>query len=143
MTVSPVIQRLAAYIAQAPKKRLPPAVAEKTKHHVLDTIAAMVSGSRLRPGKKAIAFIRTRGLSIGGFPTAFTDHLIRQTFGTRFYPVPLAVMLPTAICSEMVASFRSTFPSPVMSPSATVVMISAPTRLGSLSSAGNPGIELP
>ena len=61
MTVSPVIQRLAAYIAQAPKKRLPPAVAEKTKHHVLDTIAAMVSGSRLRPGKKAIAFIRTRG----------------------------------------------------------------------------------
>jgi len=61
VTVSPVIQRLAAYIAQAPKKRLPPAVAEKTKHHVLDTIAAMVSGSRLRPGKKAIAFIRTRG----------------------------------------------------------------------------------
>ena len=61
MTVSPVMQRLAAYIAQAPKKRLAPAVAEKTKHHVLDTIAAMVSGSRLLPGKKAIAFIRTRG----------------------------------------------------------------------------------
>ena len=55
------MQRLAAYIAQAPKKRLAPAVAEKTKHHVLDTIAAMVSGSRLLPGKKAIAFIRTRG----------------------------------------------------------------------------------
>ena len=55
------MQSLAAYIAQAPKKRLAPAVAEKTKHHVLDTIAAMVSGSRLLPGKKAIAFIRTRG----------------------------------------------------------------------------------
>jgi 2-methylcitrate dehydratase PrpD len=55
------MQRLAAYIAQAPKLRLPAAVAEKTKHHVLDTIAAMVSGSRLLPGKKAIAFIRTRG----------------------------------------------------------------------------------
>ena len=50
MTVSPVMQRLAAYIAQAPKKRLAPAVAEKTKHHVLDTIAAMVSGARLLPG---------------------------------------------------------------------------------------------
>ena len=61
MTVSPVMQRLAAYIAQAPRQRLPAAVAEKTKHHVLDTIAAMVSGSRLVPGKKAIAFIRTRG----------------------------------------------------------------------------------
>src|SRR5438094_3538265 len=55
------MQRLSAYIAQARKQRLPPAVAEKTKHHVLDTIAAMVSGSRLLPGKKAIAFIRTRG----------------------------------------------------------------------------------
>ena len=61
MTVSPVMQRLAAHIEQAPRERLPAAVAEKTKHHVLDTIAAMVSGSRLLPGKKAIAFIRTRG----------------------------------------------------------------------------------
>jgi 2-methylcitrate dehydratase PrpD len=55
------MQRLAAYIAQASRQRLSAAVAEKTKHHVLDTIAAMVSGSRLLPGKKAIAFIRTRG----------------------------------------------------------------------------------
>ena len=55
------MQRLSTYIAQAPKKRLPPAVAEKTKHHVLDTIAAMVSGSRLPPGKRAISFARTRG----------------------------------------------------------------------------------
>jgi 2-methylcitrate dehydratase PrpD len=55
------MQRLSAYIAQARKQRLPPAVAEKTKHHVLDTIAAMVSGSRLPPGKKAISYARTRG----------------------------------------------------------------------------------
>jgi len=61
VTVSAVTQRLATYIAQAPGQRLPDAVAEKTKHHVLDTIAAMVSGSRLLPGKKAIAYIRTRG----------------------------------------------------------------------------------
>jgi 2-methylcitrate dehydratase PrpD len=59
--VSPVTRRLAAYITQAPRQRLPAAVAEKTKRHVLDTIAAMVSGSRLLPGRKAIAFIRTRG----------------------------------------------------------------------------------
>jgi 2-methylcitrate dehydratase PrpD len=55
------MQRLSAYIAHAPKKRLPPAVAEKAKHHVLDTLAAMISGSRLLPGKKAISFARTRG----------------------------------------------------------------------------------
>ena len=61
MTVSPVMQRLSGYIAQAPKKRLPPAVAEKTKHHILDTIAAMVSGARLPPGKKAISYARSRG----------------------------------------------------------------------------------
>jgi 2-methylcitrate dehydratase PrpD len=55
------MQRLSAYIAQAPKRRLPAVVAEKTKHHVLDTIAAMVSGARLPPGTKAISYARTRG----------------------------------------------------------------------------------
>ena len=61
MTVSPVMPRLARYIASAPKKRLPAAVAEKTKHHILDTIAAMVSGARLPPGKQAISYAGTRG----------------------------------------------------------------------------------
>jgi len=56
-----VMQRLSGYIAQAPKRPLPAAVAEKTKHHVLDTIAAMVSGSRLLPGRKAISFVKSRG----------------------------------------------------------------------------------
>ena len=60
-SVSPVMSRLSAYIAQAPGKPLAPAVLEKTKHHVLDTVAAMVSGSRLLPGRKAISFIKTLG----------------------------------------------------------------------------------
>jgi 2-methylcitrate dehydratase PrpD len=55
------MQRLAAYIAQARKRKLPPPVSEKTKHHVLDTVAAMVSGARLLPGRKAIAYVRARG----------------------------------------------------------------------------------
>ena len=58
MTVSPVMQRLAAYIAGARKQKLPPAVAEKTKHHVLDTVAAMVSGARLLPGRKAVRYLQ-------------------------------------------------------------------------------------
>lgn len=61
MTISPVMARLSAYIARALRKPLPPAVAEKTKHHLLDTVAAMVSGARLAPGKKALAFARSRG----------------------------------------------------------------------------------
>ncbi len=59
--ISPVMRRLSGYIAKALRRPLPPAVVEKTKHHILDTIAAMVSGSRLAPGKKAIAYVKTLG----------------------------------------------------------------------------------
>ena len=59
--ISPITQKLAAYIAAAPRKALPRAVAEKTKHHILDTIAAMVSGSKLPPGKAALAYAETLG----------------------------------------------------------------------------------
>jgi 2-methylcitrate dehydratase PrpD len=55
------MRQLSAYIARALRKPLPPAVLEKTKHHVLDTIAAMLSGSRLLPGRKALSFVRTLG----------------------------------------------------------------------------------
>jgi 2-methylcitrate dehydratase PrpD len=59
--ISPAMHELATYIAKAGKKPLPKPVKEKTKHHVLDTIAAMVSGSRLLPGERAISFIKTQG----------------------------------------------------------------------------------
>ena len=55
------MRELSAYITAALRKPLPPAVVEKTKHHILDTIAAIVSGSRLAPGKKAIGYVRTLG----------------------------------------------------------------------------------
>ena len=59
--VSEVMRTLAAYIGRSPRRALPREVAEKTKQHLLDTLAAMISGSRLLPGKKAIAFVRTQG----------------------------------------------------------------------------------
>jgi|GraSoiStandDraft_4_1057263.scaffolds.fasta_scaffold88003_2 2-methylcitrate dehydratase PrpD len=59
--ISPVMNEVSAYIARALRKPLPKKVVEKTKHHVLDTFAAMVSGSRLLPGKKAISYIKTLG----------------------------------------------------------------------------------
>jgi 2-methylcitrate dehydratase PrpD len=59
--ISPVMRRLSAYIASALRRPLPPAVIEKTKHHILDTIAAMISGSRLAPGMRAIGYVKTLG----------------------------------------------------------------------------------
>ena len=59
--ISPVMRELSAYIVAALQRPLPPTVVEKTKHHILDTIAAMVSGSCLGPGKKAIAYVKTLG----------------------------------------------------------------------------------
>src|SRR5439155_17063378 len=40
---------------------LPDAVIEQVKWHVLDTLAAIVSGSELEPGRAAIAFARAYG----------------------------------------------------------------------------------
>jgi 2-methylcitrate dehydratase PrpD len=56
-----VMARLSKYIAEAGGRPLPANVAEKAKHHTLDTLAAMVSGSRLRPGELAIKFVRAQG----------------------------------------------------------------------------------
>jgi 2-methylcitrate dehydratase PrpD len=55
------MRKLSAYIAAALRRPLPRAVVEKTKHHILDTIAAMVSGSRLAPGQKAIVYVKSLG----------------------------------------------------------------------------------
>jgi hypothetical protein len=52
--VSSITRELSAYIAGALKKPLPKDVAEMGKHHLLDTLAAIVSGSRLLPGRRAI-----------------------------------------------------------------------------------------
>jgi 2-methylcitrate dehydratase PrpD len=59
--VSPVTGRLAAYMAAASRQRLPADVVEKTKHHILDSIAAMVSGTTLPPGQLAVSFAKQQG----------------------------------------------------------------------------------
>ena len=59
--VSPITRELSDYIATALRRPLPAEVAEKTRHHLLDTLAAIVSGSRLPPGKLAIAYVRAQG----------------------------------------------------------------------------------
>ena len=48
-------------MASARERALPPEVARETRHRILDTIAAMVSGARLTPGEAAIRFARAQG----------------------------------------------------------------------------------
>ena len=53
--------RLARYMAQARDRALPAEVAREAKHRILDTLGAMVSGSRLKPGEMAIRYIQAQG----------------------------------------------------------------------------------
>lgn len=52
---------LAAYLAEAISRPLPEDVAQKGKHHLLDTLAAMISGAKLHPGEMAIRYIVPQG----------------------------------------------------------------------------------
>jgi 2-methylcitrate dehydratase PrpD len=56
-----LIATLAAYMSEAHKRALPDKVMQEAKLHILDTVAAMVSGSELPPGRGAIRFARAVG----------------------------------------------------------------------------------
>jgi 2-methylcitrate dehydratase PrpD len=59
--VSPVMDKLTAYMSEAKESALPEEITEKTKQHILDTIAAMISGSQLAPGRAALQFVENYG----------------------------------------------------------------------------------
>jgi 2-methylcitrate dehydratase PrpD len=59
--VSPIMEKLSTYMSEAAERVLPDEVVEKAKHHILDTLAAMISGSEIRPGRAAIEFVRAYG----------------------------------------------------------------------------------
>src|SRR5258706_14721558 len=80
--ISPLMQQLSTYIAGALKKPLPPEIVERAKVHVVDTFSAMISGSRLLPGKKATAYVK----SLGGKPEA-------GVIGSRIVTSPLNAAL--------------------------------------------------
>ena len=58
---SSITPRLIDYMAGARSGELPPNVLEKAKHHILDTLAAMVSGSVLKPGVLARQYVEQQG----------------------------------------------------------------------------------
>jgi 2-methylcitrate dehydratase PrpD len=53
--------KLSSYMSAAAGRELPHGVVRETKHHILDTIAAMVSGADLIPGQHALRFARAYG----------------------------------------------------------------------------------
>jgi 2-methylcitrate dehydratase PrpD len=59
--ISPVMEKLSAYMSEASGRALPDEVVEKAKQHILDTFAAMISGSELRPGRAALQFAAAYG----------------------------------------------------------------------------------
>jgi len=54
----PVITQLSNYMSEAGSRALPEEALEQTKHHILDTFAAMISGVDLPPGRMAMQFAR-------------------------------------------------------------------------------------
>ncbi|GAC1628039.1 MAG: MmgE/PrpD family protein [Candidatus Acidiferrum sp.] len=59
--VSAVMTTLSNYMSAAGSRAIPEEVIEKAKHHILDTLAAMISGSDLAPGRAAMRFIQAYG----------------------------------------------------------------------------------
>lgn len=70
-----ITQTLAAYLSEVASTPLPVDVANRTRLHLLDTLAAMLSGASLEAGRRALEYVRGEGTSdqatvIGGGMTA-------------------------------------------------------------------------
>ncbi len=61
MTESSPSGHIASYIAKAVRAPVPPPVMHRAQLHLLDTIAAIISGSRLKPGRLAAEFAGSLG----------------------------------------------------------------------------------
>jgi 2-methylcitrate dehydratase PrpD len=65
---------LSSYIAKSSSKELTAQVVAKAKLHILDTVAAMLSGSAMNVGRRAIEYIRQTGA--GGQATVVGSSLL-------------------------------------------------------------------
>lgn len=66
VTDGKIMEKLSTYMSEAGDRALPAEVIEKAKHHILDTIAAMVSGVDLPPAKVALKYARENASESGG-----------------------------------------------------------------------------
>ena len=116
-------------MAEAAKRPLPAAALEKTKQIILDTIAAMVSGAELPPGKFAINFARAyKGEKIA---TVVASNVlcgpIEQPWSTACWRTPMRPMTRIRLRSRIPE--RPSFP-----PRWPWASSSAPTGLASCAS---------
>jgi len=86
---SDLTARLSRYMVAARGTALPDAVMLACKHHILDTFAAMVSGSRLAPGMAAVKYIR----GLGGEPQA-------SVIGSQFRTTMINAAFANAMCAH-------------------------------------------
>lgn len=84
-----VTARLARYMVAARDTALPEAVELACKHRILDTLGAMVSGSRMTPGEMAVKYVRT----LGGQPQA-------SVVGASFRTTTVNAALANAMCAH-------------------------------------------
>src|SRR5262245_48170613 len=61
MATSDITGRLAKYMVEAKTRKLPPELAHPTRHRILDSRTAMVSGPHMKPGEMAIRYARAQG----------------------------------------------------------------------------------
>ena len=87
--VSALTSELSAYMAGALKRKLPAEVAERAKVHLVDSVAAIVSGTRLLPGRRAAGYAE----SLGGPREA-------GIMGTRLVTSALNAALTNGICAN-------------------------------------------
>src|SRR5258706_9305038 len=59
--ISPLMQEVSGHIAGTLKRKLPAEVEERARIHLVDTFASMLSGSRLLPGKRTLAYVKPLG----------------------------------------------------------------------------------
>lgn len=64
--ISPIMQALSRHIAETLQRPLPDEIVERAKLHLVDLVAAMISGTQLLAGRVAIPY----GRSLGGTPEA-------------------------------------------------------------------------
>ena len=76
--------KLVEHLSSAAATPLPPEVVHKTKHHLIDTVAAMVSGATLPAGKRGLAYIAANRLGAG-------THCSMAVGGRRTVPVDAAL----------------------------------------------------
>lgn len=114
-SISQPLETLSSYIAAARHRKLPDDVMTMAKHRLLDTLAAMVSGAALEPGRIGIEFVRGQGgpkrctvagtrlvtttinAALANGMTAHADETDDTHQGARFHPgcvtVPVALAM--------------------------------------------------